>query len=83
MDAGINNMDLINAQFDRINTKLDKLTELTEQTHLQEYRLDKLEKKLDAMEKGNHDTLWRILTPVLSSALSAVTAFIIAGGLNR
>ena len=72
------NMDLINAQFDRINTKLDKLTELTEQTHLQEYRLDKLEKKLDAMENGNHDTLWRFLTPVLSSVLSAITAFIIA-----
>lgn len=76
-------MSLINSQFDRINQKLDKLTELTEQTHLQEYRLTELEKRLDKMQNGNHETLWRILTPVLSSVLSAVTAFIVAGGLVR
>ena len=76
-------MSLINSQFDRINQKLDKLTELTEQTHLQEYRLNELEKRLDEMQKGGHETLWRVLTPVLSSVLSALTAFIVAGGLTR
>ena len=76
-------MSLINSQFDRINTKLDKLTELTEQTHLQEYRLNELEKKLDQIQNGKHEVFWRILTPVLSVVLSAITTYLLSGGLSK
>lgn len=75
-------MDFVNAQFKTINQKLDKLTELTEQTHLQEYRLNKLEEKLNEMQREKSDTKWRIISPLISSVVSALIAFVVAGGLR-
>lgn len=74
-------MDLINENFRQINEKLDKLTELANKTNLQEYRIQQLEEELKAMKNNKRDTLWRILTPVLSALGSAIVTFIIAGGL--
>lgn len=75
-------MDFVNEQFKTINSKLDKLTELTEQTHIQEYRLNQLEEQLKEIRKSRTDTLSKILTPVVSSLISAIVAFIISGGLK-
>lgn len=77
-----NVMDFVNEQFKTINQKLDKLTELTEQTHLQEYRLNKLEEKLNEMQREKSDTKWRVLSPLISSVISALIAFVVAGGLR-
>ena len=74
-------MDLINENFRQINEKLDKLTELANKTNLQEYRIQQLEEKLKEMKNNKRDTLWRVLTPVLSALGSAIVTFIIAGGL--
>ena len=74
-------MDLINENFRQINEKLDKLTELANKTNLQEYRIQQLEEELKNMKNNKRDTLWRVLTPVLSALGSAVVTFIIAGGL--
>lgn len=74
-------MDLINENFRQINEKLDKLTELANKTNLQEYRIQQLEEELKAMKNNKRDTLWRVLTPVLSALGSAIVTFIIAGGL--
>lgn len=74
-------MDLINESFRQINEKLDKLTELANKTNLQEYRIQQLEEELKEIKNNKRDTLWRVLTPVLSALGSAVITFIIAGGL--
>lgn len=74
-------MDLINENFREINEKLDKLTELANKTILQEYRIQQLEEELKNMKNNKRDTLWRVLTPVLSALGSAIVTFIIAGGL--
>lgn len=74
-------MDLINENFRQINEKLDKLTELANKTNLQEYRIQQLEEELKKMKDNKRDTLWRVLTPVLSALGSAIVTFIIAGGL--
>ena len=74
-------MDLINENFRQINEKLDKLTELANKTNLQEYRIQQLEEKMQEMKNNKRDTLWRVLTPVLSALGSAIVTFIIAGGL--
>lgn len=74
-------MDLINESFRQINEKLDKLTELANKTNLQEYRIQQLEEELKEMKNNKRDTLWRVLTPVLSALGSAIVTFIIAGGL--
>ena len=74
-------MDLINENFRQINEKLDKLTELANKTNLQEYRIQQLEEGLKEMKKNKRDTIWRVLTPVLSALGSAIVTFIIAGGL--
>ena len=74
-------MDLINENFRQINEKLDKLTELANKTNLQEYRIQQLEEELKEIKNNKRDTLWRVLTPVLSALGSAIVAFIIAGGL--
>ena len=74
-------MDLINENFRQINEKLDKLTEITNKTNLQEYRIQQLEDELKNMKNNKRDTLWRVLTPVLSALGSAIVTFIIAGGL--
>lgn len=75
-------MDLINENFRQINEKLDKLTELANKTNLQEYRIQQLEEELKEMKNNKRDTLWRVLTPVLSALGSAIVTFIIAGGLS-
>lgn len=74
-------MDLINENFRQINEKLDKLTELANKTNLQEYRIQQLEEELNEMKNNKRDTLWRVLTPVLSALGSAIVTFVIAGGL--
>jgi len=74
-------MDLINENFRQINEKLDKLTELANKTNLQEYRIQQLEEELKNMKNNKRDTLWRVLTPVLSALGSAIVTFVIAGGL--
>lgn len=74
-------MDLINENFRQINEKLDKLTELANKTNLQEYRIQQLEEELKEMKNNKRETLWRVLTPVLSALGSAIVTFIIAGGL--
>ena len=74
-------MDLINENFRQINEKLDKLTELANKTNLQEYRIQQLEEELKNMKNNKRDTLWRVLTPILSAFGSAIVTFIIAGGL--
>ena len=74
-------MDLINENFRQINEKLDKLTELANKTSLQEYRIQQLEEELKEMKNNKRDTLWRVLTPVLSALGSAIVTFIMAGGL--
>lgn len=74
-------MDLINENFRQINEKLDKLTELANKTNLQEYRIQQLEEELKEMKNNKRDTLWRVLTPVLSALGSAIVTFVIAGGL--
>ena len=73
----------INVRFDSIDVKLDKLTELTQQTNLQEYRLTQLEDKLEKMEKNKSDALWRVLSPILSAVLAAVVSFVTSGGMSR
>lgn len=73
-------MDLINENFRQINEKLDKLTELANKTNLQEYRIQQLEEELKEMKNNKKDTLWRVLTPVLSALGSAIVTFVIAGG---
>ena len=74
-------IDLIYESFIQINEKLDRLTELTNKTVLQEYRIQQLEEKLNEMRHNNRDTLWRVLTPVVSALGSTIITFIIAGGL--
>ena len=74
-------MDLINESFRQINEKLDKLTELANKTNLQEYRIQQLEEEMKEMKNNKRDTLWRVLTPVLSALGSAIVTFVIAGGL--
>lgn len=74
-------IDLINENFREINEKLDKLTEIANQTNLQEYRIQQLEDELRTMMSNKRDTIWRALTPVLSALVSAIVTFIIAGGL--
>ena len=73
-------MDLINENFRQKNEKLDKLTELANKTNLQEYRIQQLEEELKEMKNNKRDTLWRVLTPVLSALGSAIVTFVIAGG---
>lgn len=74
-------MDLINENFRQINEKLDKLTELANKTNLQGYRIQQLEEELKEMKNNKRDTIWRVLTPVLSALGSAIVTFVIAGGL--
>ena len=74
-------MDLINENFRQINEKLDKLAELANKTNLQEYRIQQLEEELKEIKNNKRDTLWRVLTPVLSALGSAIVTFVIAGGL--
>ena len=74
-------MDLINENFRQINEKLDKLTELANKTNVQEDRIQQLEEELKEMKNNKRDTLWRVLTPVLSALGSAIVTFVIAGGL--
>lgn len=74
-------MDLINENFRRINEKLDKLTELANKTSLQEYRIQQLEEELKNIKSNKKDTLWRVLTPVLSALGSVIVTFVITGGL--
>lgn len=74
-------IDLIYENFMQINEKLDRLTELANKTVLQEYRIQQLEEELKEMQSNNRATLWRVLTPVLSTIGSATITFIIAGGL--
>lgn len=74
-------MNLINENFRQINEKLDKLTELANKTNLQEYRIQQLEEELKDMKNNKRDTIWRVLTPVLSALGSAIVTFVIAGGL--
>ena len=73
-------MNLISENFRRINEKLDKLAELANKTNLQEYRIQQLEEELKDIKNNKRDTLWRILTPVLSALGSAIVTFVIAGG---
>ena len=73
-------MDLINENFRQINEKLDRLAELANKTNLQEYRIQQLEEELKDIKNNKRDTLWRILTPVLSALSSAIVTFVIAGG---
>ncbi len=73
-------MDLINENFRQITEKLDKLTELANKTNLQEYRIQQLEEELKEIKNNKRDTLWRVLTPVLSALGSAIVTFVIAGG---
>ena len=73
-------MDLINENFRQINEKLDRLAELANKTNLQEYRIQQLEEELKDIKNNKRDTLWRILTPVLSALGSAIVTFVIAGG---
>ena len=73
-------MDLINENFREINEKLDRLAELANKTNLQEYRIQQLEEELKDIKNNKRDTLWRILTPVLSALGSAIVTFVIAGG---
>lgn len=73
-------MNLINENFRQINEKLDKLAELANKTNLQGYRIQQLEEELKDIKNNKRDTLWRILTPVLSALGSAIITFIIAGG---
>lgn len=73
-------MNLINENFRQINEKLDKLAELANKTNLQEYRIQQLEEELKNIKNNKRDTLWRILTPVLSALGSAIVTFVIAGG---
>ena len=74
-------IDLIYENFMQINEKLDRLTELANKTILQEYRIQQLEEELKRMRNNKRDTLWRILAPALSALVSAIFAFIVAGGL--
>ncbi len=74
-------IDLIYENFMQINEKLDRLTELANKTTLQEYRIQQLEEELNEMRHNNRDTLWRVLTPVVSALGSTIITFIIAGGL--
>lgn len=74
--------DYVNEQFKTINAKLDKLTELTQQTALQEYRLTKLEESIQRMQEKKENNTWKWLTPVISSVVAAVMSFVIAGGLK-
>lgn len=74
-------MNLINENFRQINEKLDRLAELANKTNLQEYRIQQLEEELKDIKNNKRDTLWRILTPVLSALGSAIVTFVIAGGL--
>ena len=74
-------IDLIYENFMQINEKLDRLSELTNKTILQEYRIQQLEEELKNMKNNKRDTLWRVLTPVVSTLGSAIVTFIIAGGL--
>ncbi len=75
-------MELINENFRQINEKLDKLTELASKTNLQEYRIKVLEEEVKSMKKNKRDSFWRIASPVISAFVSAVMAFIVAGGLK-
>ena len=91
------NMDLIttqfqsiNNQFKQVNEKLDKLTELTQQTNLQEYKITQmdaavkeLKAKLDKQQDKKSDTFWKFASPMLSAFLAAVVSFIISGGLAK
>lgn len=80
----------INAQFLQVNEKLDKLTELTQQTNVQEQKIQQLEaqfagiqKQLEKQQDKKSDTFWKVTSPLLSAFLSAVVAFIISGGLAK
>ena len=74
------NEETIETRLAIIEEKLDKVAELVTQTSLQEYRLTKLEEQLKAIEKKKEDTTWKWLTPVISTIVSAVVGFLIAGG---
>ena len=74
-------MSLINENFRQINEKLDKLAELTNKTKLQEYRIQQIEELLAEMKDNKRDTIWRVLTPLLSAIISVIIPFIVSGGL--
>ena len=76
------NEELIQTRLDTIETKLDKLTELTQQTALQEYRLTKLEDAITRMQEKKEGNLWKVLTPVFSTLVAAVMSWLISGGLK-
>ena len=77
------NEEIIQSRLDTIEEKLDKLTELTQQTALQEYRLSKLEETVTRILEKKESAAWKVITPVVASITSAIIAWIVSGGLTR
>lgn len=65
-------------RLDKIDEKLDKLTALTIKTAEQEVRITTVEKQIAEMHKNGK--AW--VNPTISAVISAVMAWIIAGGLK-
>ena len=65
-------------RLDKIDEKLDKLTEITIKTAEQEIRLVTVEKQLQEMHSNKK--AW--LSPAISAIISAVMAWVISGGLK-
>lgn len=65
-------------RLDKIDDKLDKLTEYTIKTAEQEVRIHTIEKQI--AEIRNNNKMW--ISPIISAVIAAVMAWIFSGGLS-
>ena len=65
-------------RLDKIDDKLDKLTEYTIKTAEQEVRIHTIEKQIAEIRSNNK--MW--ISPVISAVIAAVMAWIFSGGLS-
>lgn len=65
-------------RLDKIDDKLDKLTEYTIKTAEQEVRIHTIEKQIAEIRSNNK--MW--ISPIISAVIAAVMAWIFSGGLS-
>ena len=65
-------------RLDKIDDKLDKLTEYTVKTAEQEVRIHTIEKQIAEIRSNNK--MW--ISPIISAVIAAVMAWIFSGGLS-
>lgn len=70
------NEETIEYRLTQIEKKLDTVTDILLQTKEQEIRISNVEKAVQAMIEKNHKNVERWLTPLISTVISGLVAFV-------